>query len=104
MHGPSPAAEKTMVKASEAIGRALTHNAVYHGCIAAQDMKDELTIAVNQESDVRDPAADTQTGIYFCFKGIRFRGTENSALVRPSSCSFKDCMTLLAKAAEMACT
>jgi hypothetical protein len=97
-------AEKTMVKTSEAIGRALTHNAVYHGCITAQDMKDELTIAVNQESAVRDPASATHTGIYFCFQGIRFCGTENSALVRRSGCSFKDSMTLLAKAAEIACT
>lgn len=58
--------------------------------------------AANKATDSRDPASATRTGAYFCFQGIRFRGTANAALIRRSGCSFKDSMTLLAKAAEMA--
>jgi hypothetical protein len=97
-------AEKTMVKTSEAIGRVLTHNAVYHGCITAQEMRDEVMVDANQASVASDPAAATQTGIHVCFQGIPFRGTETSALVRRSGCCFEDCTTLLAKAADTTCT
>jgi hypothetical protein len=93
-----------MVKTSEAIGRALTHNAVYHGCITAQEMKNEVMVDANLASAARDSAGATQTGIYFWFQGIPFCGTETSALVRRSGCCFKDCMMLLAKAADIACT
>lgn len=96
-------AEKTMVKTTEAIARALTHNRVYHGCITVQDMKEDMMPVASKATALRDPAAGTPAGTYFCFKGSKFNATEGSALVKCSGCSLKDCLTLLAQAAEMAC-
>jgi hypothetical protein len=96
-------AEKTMVKTSEAIGRALVHNAVFHGCVTPQDMKDQLMPVATNAGSLHDPAAANRTGTYFCFQGTRFYATDNSAIVRRSGCSFEDFVMLLAEAAEGAC-
>jgi hypothetical protein len=97
-------AEKTMVKTSEAIGRALAYNAVFHGCKTPQEMKDELIPAAPNTSTLHDPAAAQKTGVYFCFQGVRFLASQNSSVVRHSGCCFKDFVMLLAQAAEAACT
>jgi hypothetical protein len=90
-----------MVKTSEAIGRALVHNAVFHGCVTPQDMKDQLMPVATNTGSLHDPANRTDT--YFCFQGTRFYATDNSVTVRLSGCSFEDFVMLLAQAAEDAC-
>jgi hypothetical protein len=96
-------AEKTMVKTSETFGRALVHNAVFHGCVIPQDMKDQLMPVSTNTGTLHDPATANGTDIYFCFQGTRLYATDNSAIVRRSGYSFDDLVMRLVQAVEGAC-
>ena len=83
MNGPKPTsrralhAEKTYVRATQTIGRALTWNAVAFGCQTTAQAKAACVHRVLRTQD-RDPAAAAGDIPHFRFKGTLYKGTAST--------------------------
>ena len=73
-------AEKTMVKGTQTMDRALSRNRVYHSCRPAEEMRSEMRLEAQpaRSTELVDPAAAAGKGTFFRFSGTLFIGTTAS--------------------------